>query len=100
MNKKDILQESLRISCGLIISFVVILLISEFDLIPIEREYSFFLEWVGLVAIAAFFISYLVAFISLKREEVKQVNYRDSKIYLYSIIFIVGIYGILIIYFG
>ena len=100
MNKKESMLEFLRISVALIISSFVLFLMNEADLIPIEDKYSFLLEWLGLIAVACLFISYLIAILVLEREQIREVNYRDLKIYIYGVVFIVSIYLILIVYFG
>ena len=80
MNKKESILEFLRISVALIISSFAFFLMNEAHLIPIEDEYSFMLEWLGLIAVACLFTSYLIAILVLEREQIRKVNYRDLKI--------------------
>lgn len=100
MNNKEVLLESLRISGGLIMSVLLLFLLKHFDLMPIANEYYFLLDWFGIIATISLFISYITAIIFLKREDIRRVNYRDSKIYIYGIVFTVSLYLILIVYFG
>lgn len=100
MKRKEVLIESLRIASALILSSFFLFLIREFGFLPIDKESFFLLEWLGAFAVCSLFLVYTLAIILLDRKEIKKVNYKDYKVYMYSILLIVSIYLILILFFG
>ncbi len=100
MEKQNNLIQLIRISSGLALSSFFLFLLRELDLIPINNEYLFTIDWIGILSFLIFAPIYFIGVVNLEKEQIKKVNITDKYIYLYGLVFFVCIYLILIIYFG
>ncbi len=64
------------------------MVLSEIDSNP-EMEENL-TNWIGAISVIGFMASYIVGFIILERDEIREINYKDLRIYIYAL-FILGI---------
>ncbi len=64
------------------------MVLSEIDSNP-EMEENL-TNWIGAISVIGFMGSYIVGFIILERDEIREINYKDLRIYIYAL-FILGI---------